>query len=1138
MGMQLVSAGQVFDIGRTWVDTKNKAKSILFLTISFFLTFSSIAFSASTLPTGGDITAGSGSINQTEADMTINQTSQNMVIDWQGFSIGVDNSVTFEQPSATSAVLNRVVSSEISNIQGALKANGRVFLINPNGVLFSNTACINVGDLVVSTLNISNEEFVSGNYDFNGNSPGQIINKGDINASDGGYVVFIAARIENTGNITANSGGVLLGSGSRVVLDLGGPVKLKVEESAIDALIQQGGAIRADGGLVYISAKAAGDLTSTVINHTGITEARTLATGENGEIYLLGDMENDRIAVSGTLDASAPNGGDGGFIETSAAKVKIEDDVHVTTKAEDGETGTWLIDPNDFTIASSGGDMTGTLLSTNLSGGNIEILSSSGSSGTNGDIFVNDSITWDANKLTLNAWRNIEINSELFGSGSAQLALYYGQGAVAADNTSTYSINAPVNLPAGENFSTRLGSDGVEKTYYVITELGDAGSATGEDLQGMSGGLAGYYALGSDIDASDTATSEWGAGGFDPIGYASYKFTGNFDGLGHTITDLYINRPSTRLVGLFGDTDAADIRNVGLEGGSVTGNSLVGGLVGDNYNNSTVSNSYATGSVTGDDYVGGLVGRNQDSSTVSNSYATGSVTGVEHVGGLVGHNYKDSTVSDSYATGSVTATDTVNNRVGGLVGNNDDSSTISNSYATGSVDGTGNLVGGLVGYNYDSSTISNSYATGSVTGDEYVGGLVGYNYSSVTVTNSYATGAVEGTGDYVGGLVGYHVSGTITNSFWDKETTGQTTSAGSLAAFGKTTEDMKKEATYENWDFTGIWWIDEGNTYPLLRSCQTPVTLTAVDSSKVYDGASYSSWSYTASSSSYNEGKVSGTADYGGLAKEAIDFGSYELTLGGLFSNQYYLITLVNGTLDITSKALTLAATAANKDYDGNTTATVAGYGLSGFIGTETVTASSTGALFDTKDAGTDKTVTIAGITLANGEYGGLASNYSVAGNTTATADITARPVNVMADSKTKEETEIDPPLTYQVEAQTGDRGLVTGESLIGALIRVIGETSGIYEIQQGTVVDAENLNYEISYTPADLMITEKNDGVPEALRISILNVRNLAARTGSGYGGYNNSSISNSYAAESGHVNGEINLPEAVRLWLNSNPD
>jgi len=824
--------------------------------------------------------------------------------------------------------------------------------------------------------------------------------------------------------------------------------------------------------------------------------------------------------------------------------------------------------------------------------------------------------------------------------------------------------------------------------------------------------------------------------GFDPIGYASYKFTGTFDGLGHTISELMINRSTTDYVGLFGYTSAADIRNVGLEGGSVTGDDDVGGLVGINFHYSNISNSYATGSVTGDDYVGGLVGRNYDSSTVSNSYATGSVTGDDYVGGLVGYNDDYGTVSDSYATGSVTATGTVNNHVGGLVGFNFHYSTVSNSYATGSVHGTGDLVGGLVGYNYNSSNISNSYATGSVTGDDYVGGLVGYNYD--TVSDSYATGSVTGNNN-VGGLVGYNIVGSITNSFWDKETTEQTTSAGSSAAFGKTTEDMKKEATYENWDFTGIWWIDEGNTYPLLRSCQTPVTLTAVDSSKVYDGASYSSWSYTASSSSYNEGKVSGTADYGGLAKEAIDFGSYELTLGGLFSNQYYLITLVNGTLDITSKALTLSATAANKDYDGNTTATVAGYGLSGFIGTETVTASSTGALFDTKDAGDDKTVTIAGITLANGEYGGLASNYSVAGNTTATADITskaltlaataankdydgnttatvagyglsgfigdetvtasstgalfdtedagtdktvtiagitlangetgdlasnysvansatataditskaltlaataankdydgnttatvagyglsgfvgaetvtasstgalfdtkdagddktvtiagitlangeygglasnysvagnttataditARPVSVMADSKTKEETEIDPLLTYQAEKQNDNRGLIIGESLIGALIRVIGETSGIYEIQQGTVVDAENLNYEISYTPADLMITEKNDGVPEALRIAILNAWNLAAGAGSRYGGstrhsatgsvagtggsgisglvgYNNSSISNSYAAESGHVNGEINLPEAVRLWLNSNPD
>lgn len=129
--------------------------------LSLFL--SSAATIAGTLPTGGNVTAGSGSISQTETDMTINQTTQSMVIDWQGFSIGENNSVTFDQPSSSATALNCVISSEVSHIQGALKANGRVFLINPNGVLFHNTSRVSVGDLVVSTLNMSNEDFMIGN---------------------------------------------------------------------------------------------------------------------------------------------------------------------------------------------------------------------------------------------------------------------------------------------------------------------------------------------------------------------------------------------------------------------------------------------------------------------------------------------------------------------------------------------------------------------------------------------------------------------------------------------------------------------------------------------------------------------------------------------------------------------------------------------------------------------------------------------------------------------------------------------------------------------------------------------------------------------------------------------------------------
>ncbi|MBV5329459.1 MAG: filamentous hemagglutinin N-terminal domain-containing protein [Chlorobium sp.] len=870
-----------------------------------------------TLPTGNAITAGSGSVSQSNGQMVINQTTDKMAVQWQSFSIGPDNSVTFNQPSSSAIALNRVLGSEVSQIQGALNANGRVFLLNPNGILFSPTAQVNVGGLVASTLALSDDDFLADRFSFSGDSPGSVVNQGAIKVADGGCVALIAATIENSGSITAPEGSVLMGAGRRVTLDLGGPVKIEVEEAAVNALIKQGGLIKADGGLVYLTARAADELMSSVINQTGIIEAQTLASGKTGEIYLMGDMNNSRIEVGGTIDASAPHGGDGGFIETSAARVTFGDDFKVSTKAAEGADGAWLIDPYDFTVAASGGDITGATLSSALDSNNVTIQTltssvncvgaacGSGESG-NGDIFVNDSVSWSSNLLTLSAWRNIEVNSALNGSGSAELALEYGQGTAAAGNNSTYNVNAPINLASTGSFSTKLGSNGTPNTYTIITALGAVGSTTGTDLQGMEGNLSGRYVLGADINAGATASWNGGAG-FMPVGYNgsnappySYTFAGTFDGLGHTITNLTINRPATSNVGLFAITYYATIRNVGLVAGSFTGDyhvgalvgqdmwyttinnsyatgnvignsSSVGGLVGSteyycDINNSyatgnvngltgyvgglvgqndysTIRNSYATGSVTSiSDEVGGLVGENDNGSTISNSYATGNVNGGSYVGGLAGDNYS-STISNAYATGSVSGSVSGNGQVGGLVGLNEQSSTVSDSFATGIVTGAsyvgglvgyndehstitksnatgsvtgGTSVGGLVGYN-EGSTISNSYATGSVTGSWGIGGLVGNNYYS-PISNSYATGRVIGT-DYVGGLVGYNNAGTITSSYWDTITTYQATSAGSVAAtYGKTTLQMMEQATFNGWDFTAIWWMNEANTRPFLRS--------------------------------------------------------------------------------------------------------------------------------------------------------------------------------------------------------------------------------------------------------------------------------------------------------------------------------
>ncbi|WP_430010226.1 filamentous hemagglutinin N-terminal domain-containing protein, partial [Methylophaga lonarensis] len=582
------------------------------------------------LPTDGTVTAGSGSISQSGGHMVIDQSSHKLAIDWQSFSIGRDNSVTFNQPSSSAVALNRVLGSDVSVIQGAINANGQVFLVNPNGVLFTPTAQVNVGGLVASTLNISNEDFMAGNYSFTGSSSNAVINQGNITAAEGGYVALIAALIENTGSLSAQRGEVLLGAGSKVTLDLGGPVKIQVEQGAIDALIEHGGAIKADGGLVYLTAKAAGELITTVINHTGITEAQTLATGERGEIYLMGDMDYGRIEVAGTLDASAPNGGDGGFIETSAAKVQIQPGLVVTTKAENGQTGEWLIDPNDYTIAASGGDITGAQLGTNLGTTNVTIQSVDGANTSgNGDIFVNDAVTWSSgNILTLNAIRNIEINSSIDASqgSGGKLVLEYGQGAVHnQNNLATYTINSPIKLQAGQNFSTKLGSDGAVFDYKVITGTNADIITALQAINTDATTLAGKYAISGDVDLTGVAWAPIGAN-------TANKFVGSFDGLGHTISNLTINNAALSYQGLFGVVGAssagndakinAHINNLTLDNFSINANGYIGALAGQNSGSLAVSNISVTNATltanAPNSYLGGLIGSYNGNWTDSN----------------------------------------------------------------------------------------------------------------------------------------------------------------------------------------------------------------------------------------------------------------------------------------------------------------------------------------------------------------------------------------------------------------------------------------------------------------------------------------------------------------------------------------
>ena len=441
-------------------------------------------------------------------------------------------------------------------------------------------------------------------------------------------------------------------------------------------------------------AVSAGNNSASVVNEGNIRTAEggyaTLMAGNvsnpgnitspGGRILLLGDKQNGSVSLSGRLDTSSAVSKTQGFIETSAALVHIADTARVSTRAADGSSGEWLIDPTNFTISSGSGVSTtsrigASTLSTSLDSTNVLIATDNTSGSDSGNIYVNSAVSWSAaTLLTLSAYKDIYINAPITSSNSSgKLKLMYGQGSTSGSISgvaSDYYVNAPVRLAAGTNFYTQLGSDTSNlKSYQVITSLGSKGSTTGSDLQGMNGDLTANYALGADIDAS--GTTSWSTStyvkGFTKIGNnttsADY-YSGTFAGLGHVISDLYLYRPLVGVSGLFAvlSSDAV-LRDTGMVSMAITTNSS-GGLVGRNFG--SIKNSFTTGSITSKaGFVGGLAGDNGTTGSITNSYSTATVTATTDIpaGGLVGRNY--GSVVNSYASGSVSGT---SGYTGGLIG--------------------------------------------------------------------------------------------------------------------------------------------------------------------------------------------------------------------------------------------------------------------------------------------------------------------------------------------------------------------------------------------------------------------------------------------------------------------------------------
>lgn len=342
---------------RNGLVTRSQAARAILLGTSCLFTAMLTSARAGGLPSGGVVVGGQAAISSPNSNSTvIDQSTDKAIINWQDFSIATGNSVRFNQPGANSIALNRVLGSTPSVINGDLFANGHVWLINGNGVLFGKGSQVSVGSLIATTADISNQDFMRGNYKFgsaSANPNAAIVNNGSIHANSGGSVVLAGPVVANNGIIQADLGSVTLGGVSTFSVDftgdnllrfaVGAPVQKTPNDAnghPVKALVSNTGTISAKGGTVMMTTRAAESVVNNVINNSGMVEATSVAM-KDGEVIL--DAGDGSVEDSGTVDVSGKGAGQtGGAITVEAKSITVDDNARMDASGDHGG-GTILI---------------------------------------------------------------------------------------------------------------------------------------------------------------------------------------------------------------------------------------------------------------------------------------------------------------------------------------------------------------------------------------------------------------------------------------------------------------------------------------------------------------------------------------------------------------------------------------------------------------------------------------------------------------------------------------------------------------------------------------------------------------------------------------------------------------------------
>ncbi|MCX7262440.1 MAG: autotransporter-associated beta strand repeat-containing protein, partial [Burkholderiales bacterium] len=745
------------------------------------------------LPTGGQVMAGTAKITQIDALMAITQSSQRAAINWQSFNVGSQAKINITQPSSSSVLLNRILGNSASQIYGQINANGQVIMSNPSGVYFSPTATVDVHSFTATTHGISDTDFMAGIMKFNRNgATGKIVNDGQISAALGGYVALLAPEVRNGGLVVAKLGTVALAAGDSFELEFNKQNSLTnilVSPATMATLVENGHAVQAPGGLIILSAQAANQLQSGVVKNSGSLQATGFVNnggvirlsasrkientgtitadaapgskGKGGDIVLIADFSNpDSTAIiGGTLSAKGGDlGGDGGFVETSGSKVSIQDDAKVITLAPKGKTGTWLVDPTDFTISSGTGNQVtngtasgigATTLQNSLATSDVSITTNNTAGTDSGDLNVNAAVSWSANTtLSLSAYRDVNVNAAISATGTSS-----GLNITSKVGPGTGTINLGANITTGGD-QTYNGSVVVNGTDIALSSTTGGLSIVG----GVSVGTVGAGKLTiTSATASNVSDAMTGSLQLVKAGAGTLTLIGNNTFTGGTTVSA----------------GTLEIGNGTTGGTSFTGNIVNSGVVNFNLSAATTiaySNIISgTGSLTklgagtlslsgANTYSGGTT---FSAGTLKAGSATALGTGAVAIG--------SSGVLDLTYSGTVSLGSTLSMSSGAAITNSVNTSNLS-------VAGTSSLVGNI-------NTAGNQTYTGAVT----LSGNTTLTTLDTSQVNTNGTitfgGAVDGTASGAQSLT--VTSGTGAVSFGS--TVGNTAALSSITISGGAT---------------------------------------------------------------------------------------------------------------------------------------------------------------------------------------------------------------------------------------------------------------------------------------------------------------------------------------------------------------